>query len=51
MNIIEELIERNKKEGLLCACNKVMVPYNEPRILVVDNIIHGYDNCLQLRIK
>lgn len=40
-----EAIERNKRDGLLCACNKVRVPYDLPRTLTVSGITHGYDHC------
>ena len=50
-------IERNKRDGLLCACNKVRVPYYpEPdhgtltvesvdEDGVVSRVVHGYDDC------
>jgi hypothetical protein len=39
-------IEHNKTAGLLCACNKVRVPYGPPPGTVEkDGIVHGYDDC------
>jgi hypothetical protein len=49
----KEQIEINKKNGLLCACNLVLVPYYDERgkehgSLVQDNVLHGYNDCKQL---
>jgi hypothetical protein len=44
-------IARNKREGLLCACNAVRVPYygtdglEGTGVRVVDGVCHGYDDC------
>jgi predicted CXXCH cytochrome family protein len=43
-------IERNKREGLLCACNAVLVPYydahgQEHGTLTREGVTHGYDDC------
>lgn len=42
-------IERNKRDGLLCACNAVLVPYYpEPdhgSVTTPDGIIHEYEDC------
>lgn len=43
-----EAIARNKREGLLCACNKTKVPYGEEPEHghnIVDGIVHGYHDC------
>lgn len=42
----EFFIEYNKKHGLLCACNKVRVPYGPPPSkLEANGVIHGYNHC------
>ncbi len=41
-------IAYNKKHGLLCACNKVRVPYGREGkhgTRVEDGILHGYHDC------
>jgi hypothetical protein len=46
-------ILENMERGLLCACNKVRIPYfdaeGEPHgVLCEDNTIHGYDDCCKV---
>ena len=45
---LESKIEQNKQYGLLCACNKVRVPF-DTRELLVGTTLHGYDNCEQVK--
>lgn len=42
-----DAIERNKREGLLCACNRRKVPYGPPPgvTLQVTTTEHGYEHC------
>lgn len=45
-------IEENKKNGLLCACNKTRVPYGPPPgTTIIDGVVHGYDDCRSLRTQ
>jgi hypothetical protein len=40
-------VERNKRLGLLCACNLVRVPYAPPRVRQVGPTVHGYEYCYE----
>lgn len=46
-NEMHDLIEQNKRDGLLCACNKVRVPY-DTQTLCVGLTVHGYEHCYDL---
>lgn len=41
-----DAIEKNKRDGLLCACNQTRVPYGPPPgTTIVDGVEHGFEYC------
>lgn len=47
---LRAIIARNIDEGLLCACNQVMIPYfgekdGEHGTVAKDGRLHGYEDC------